>query len=254
MSTETIEAIQIRPEQLFGLKVDPAAQRALNLTKVREIVKGFNAGKLGVITLSQRDGEVWIIDGQTRVSALKLLKYDKPVHATLSKDLTLKQEAERFLGLNDSKPVTPVQAFPVRVTAEHPVEVGVKRVLDGFGLEVGKGGVNAVRSLGNAFRILGADDMARLVSIPYKAWCGQPRFMQASILDALRRIIAKHNSVDEKRMADVLSTHTPSTLIGMARQRANLDGGTTADAMVTTFINLYNKGLRSGKLETGLAA
>ena len=239
---------ELAPSEWAALKVNPAAQRALRMSHVRKIVKEFDESKLGVLTLSERDGQLFIVNGLHRISALKVLKYDKPVMAVVSTGLDSKAEAQKFLGLNNSLAVSTIEKFKVEIEAGYDVATGVNRVLVSNGLTMGKD-TTAVRVLEKAFIHLGPEGLDRLVKIAIKAWLGEPRFLQAPIIDALRRIIMKHNSFDNENMAKSLGTITPSTALARAVQRRDVDGGSTADALVHQFINLYNKGKRIGLIE-----
>lgn len=237
----------IQPHELAGLKVNPDAQRPLNMTQVRTIVKNFDPTKLGVITLSERDGTRYIMDGQTRVSALKVLRHNQPIMATVTNGLDSKQEAERFLGLNNSKPVSTIDAFKVRVTAEDELAVGIKAALARRGLAIG-GTITAIRALERTYTTLGHAGLTRLIGLTIGAWEGEPRYMQAPIVEALRRILQQHDSLDDKHMISALSLITPSAALARASQRRDMDGGSTADALFAIFVNAYNKGKRQGRL------
>jgi hypothetical protein len=168
--------------------------------------------------------------------------------ATITTGLDSKAEAQKFLGLNNSKPVSTVDAFKVRVTAGDDVAIGVKKVLGGNGLAMGTA-TTAVRSLEKAYGQLGVEGLDRLIKIAIKAWSGEPRFLQAPIIDALRRILVSHDSIDNENMSKSLGAITPSTALARATQRRDLDGGSTSDALVHQFITMYNKGKRVGLIE-----
>ena len=56
--------------------IEPSSyQRNTNPTQVANIVNQFDGAKLGVITVSLRDGKYRAIDGQHRLAALRSLNY-----------------------------------------------------------------------------------------------------------------------------------------------------------------------------------
>lgn len=128
---------------LKDLRVHPEAQRDLNPRRVQKILDEFDPELLGYPTCSQRDGVVFVCDGQHRLEALRLWLGDgwesQQVQVQVYTDLTLKEEANLFDRINDVLPVTTMQKFKVRLTAQQPEEVAINKIVQANGLRVGTG-------------------------------------------------------------------------------------------------------------------
>lgn len=100
-------------------KIEPSEyQRKTKSSQVNSIVKNFDEAKLGTLTVSQRDGKYFIIDGAHRLSALRTLKYTHAPCEVLT-GLTYEQEAEYFRTQgNDKRALKPLDLFNAGLIAE----------------------------------------------------------------------------------------------------------------------------------------
>jgi hypothetical protein len=78
-----------------------AYQRTTNTKQVVRIMNNFNEAKLGVLIVSERDGNFYIVDGTHRVSALRRLGYKSAMFIVLE-GLTYEQEADFFRRQNEN--------------------------------------------------------------------------------------------------------------------------------------------------------
>ena len=92
----------VKPDDL---RVDMTYQRSVSDSRVSSICRNFNQQALGIVTLSIREnGELFIIDGQHRVEALKKMgKGNIQINAIVLFDLTVQDEANLFLIMNDNR-------------------------------------------------------------------------------------------------------------------------------------------------------
>ena len=97
---------------LNQMKVNPLAQRDLNQARVDHLAASFDLEQIGVPTVSSREGSYWIIDGQHRMEALRSCGFhDEAVQCWVYEGLTSEMEAELFLKLNNTLPVTSMPKF-----------------------------------------------------------------------------------------------------------------------------------------------
>jgi hypothetical protein len=52
-------------------------QRPVDMARARKIAKKFDERKIGLLTVSLRDGQYWIVDGNHRLSALRMIGAEK---------------------------------------------------------------------------------------------------------------------------------------------------------------------------------
>jgi hypothetical protein len=100
-------------------RIEPSAyQRTTNSAQVDGIVKNFDEAKLGTLTVSQRDGKIFVIDGQHRLSALRRLQYTHAPCEVLT-GLTYEQEAEYFRTQgNGKRALKPLDLFKAGLISE----------------------------------------------------------------------------------------------------------------------------------------
>ena len=64
---------RLRWVPLTQMRVNPLAQRDLNQARVAELAASFDIEQMGNPTVSHRGGWYYLVDGQHRIQALKLL-------------------------------------------------------------------------------------------------------------------------------------------------------------------------------------
>lgn len=237
----------LSPDQLV---VEPSAQRPLSMAHVMRIAKAFDPKRLGVIEVTRReDGRFNVNDGSHRVSGAKAAKWDGKFLAHVHEAMSIKDQAELFLGLNTQRVVSPVDKFRVEVTAEHPLPVLVERALRVRGWQVGGSGarrttaITALKSIAKR----SPDHLDRVINIIDKAWGGEPKSMPADVTKALGLIIADQGWLDTDHMVEALRAVTPQMLQAKAAAAQETAGIGKAVALRSLIAREYNKGLRSSR-------
>jgi hypothetical protein len=121
------------------LTIDSVYQRGLNANRVAQIVREFDADVFQAITVSKRrDGSFWVLDGQHRVEAVRLMCGEDPatkVPALILRNLDQAAEARIFYKLNRHRlQPTTGDAFKARLVFGEPVAVAIKATLDRHGV------------------------------------------------------------------------------------------------------------------------
>lgn len=206
------------------LVADLRVQRPLDDRRVAEIAKSFNSDRVGTIIVSERpDGTRVVIDGQTRLAAKKKVGAQGLVHAQVYTGLTIEQEASMFLDYNNSKPVSAIDKFLVRITEGDPVANEISAILANHGWQVRKGGghasIQAVTSLERAYTRAGGgvviDQIMRSIT---KAWGHDFSAANASIIGGLAELMLRYgDQVDQPKLIREMQNTTPRTLIGRAK-------------------------------------
>jgi hypothetical protein len=154
--------------RVSDIRTSTNAQRELRAYKAESIATEFDPDKLGIPVVNKRGGRYWVIDGQHRIEALRRIGYeDQLIECQVYEDLTEKQEAEMFLGLNTPLAVKPIDKFLVALTAQRPRELGIARAVQAEGLAVGKGNgkIMAVTALGRVYDVAGQEALGRTLRI-----------------------------------------------------------------------------------------
>jgi hypothetical protein len=122
------------------LKIDKY-QRLLNQTLGGQIAAAFSFNKVGVITVSYREGIYNVIDGQHRVYGATLAKVPA-LMCQIYNDLTYQQEAKLFNDLNGiRKKITAYDIYNADIEAGNAETLEIKKcvVSNGFKIDRSKG-------------------------------------------------------------------------------------------------------------------
>jgi hypothetical protein len=214
---------------------------------VRQIADSLDFSKLGALTVSQReDGTYSLIDGQRRVAALKhrgLGTYR--VRCLVYQGLTVEQEAELFLGLNNTRVVHSLDRFAVGVTAGHAECLGINAVLKRIGWRVGRasgpGVAVSTEAMGKIWRADPSGAMlARVVGVLNEAFGRDRNTLSGHVVSGVGAFLAK-NQVDDKQLIDKLRAKfaSPLNLLSMARSRRETEGGSVASNIATVIARTY---------------
>ena len=137
----------------------------LQMMRAKAIAKDFKPERLGVITVSYRDGQYWVVDGQHRLVAAKIAKYPDLMCEVVS-GLTYEEEAYLFANQDENK--KPVQLSvkwnSLRI-AGHEETLKIDRIVESAGLELstnghkGKGQIIAISTVKSIHNQLGDEGL-----------------------------------------------------------------------------------------------
>jgi hypothetical protein len=243
--------------------VDPAVQRQLNEPRVDKIAKDFKPMMLGLFTASKRlDGRTYILDGQHRMAACRKKQYDGYIATRVYEGLTLAEEAELFLDLNNTRKVSALDKFHVRATKGDPAAVALKEALERVGLRASgqhtAGMFAAIVSLERVyqgFRSFGAEPRLDLVestlAILTRAYgTAERKAFQANTVQGIGLILHIFGKrVDAEDLTQALKTIPADTLAIRGRSTKDLEGGTGAQGVAKVILSKYNKGKSANRLE-----
>lgn len=209
-----------------SLATDLRVQRPLDLTRVAEIAADYNNDRFGTIIVSHRtDGSRVVLDGQTRLAAKAKAGDRSLVHAQIYTGLTLEQEASMFLAYNNSKPVSALDKFLVRVTEGDSTATTISSILAAHGWRVAKGGqdstIQAVVALERAYIRGGANGglvVGAVMESITKAWGYDFAAGNASLIGGLAEMFLRYgDKVDRAKLVREMQNTSPRTLLGRAR-------------------------------------
>ena len=258
MSTASLKDMKVTE-----FSVDPSVQRQLNEPRVAALAKKFNPKMLGLVTASKRpDGRSYILDGQHRIAAARAKQYTGYVATRLYENLTIAEEAQLFLDLNDTRKVNALDKFNVRATMGDPSAVALKGALERVGLRASgqhTGGMFAaivsLERVYSGFMSKGGEPRLDLVEavlqILTRAYGPKERVaFQANTVQGIGLIIhifGKRASADE--LINALKSIPADALAIKGRSTKDLEGGTGAQGVAKVILSIYNKGKSSNRLE-----
>lgn len=122
------------------LVVDHTYQRNANESKLAAIARAWSWIACGAIVVADRDGVLFVVDGQHRVFAARKRSDISTLPCIIFKTQHQYEEAEGFLrGNRGRKPITSVEAFRALVTVGNKEALVVQSLLQQAGKTAGEG-------------------------------------------------------------------------------------------------------------------
>lgn len=242
---------------LKDMRIDLSYQRATN-ERVKKIAKEWDDMKANLIHVSLRsDGLYYVMDGNhTRLAAEMVGKESLPCRVYVG--LTREDEARIFSELNTaSKKPSFAEILKSRAAAGYELEKSYLELLDECGIKytftsASYGGtVKCHSALLKVYRRADRLIMRRALTIAKSAADGRDDFYQIGFLPGLCDLIVRHPQVDDLRLIKSVRNTTASKIREIADKykRGTSFGGDGATTYYRkAFIEIYNKGLRQGKI------
>lgn len=242
-----------------SLRVDPTYQRPLDNQRVRRMAKEFDLDALGTIEVSRRnDGQLFVIDGQHRISALFVIGFgEEKVPCLIHYGLSLEEEARIFRMRNTAVRPNSFAMFRAELAEGGNEAVDIEQTVRRCGLEItqgaNRGTIQAVSALRRVYRNTGGLVLERTLRLIISAWGTQSFNFQADLLVALALVQKRYGvELDRDRLIHQLGTVTANSLLAQARAtKVNItasSGSLWAQALPELIVALYNKNLRVKRL------
>lgn len=244
-----------------ALTFDRVYQRAVDPNRVRKIAQSFTPSGLGTITVSKRpDGKLVIVDGQHRVTVVSSIGYEGRLNCQVYEGLSLAEEAQLFLLLNDYKTISPVDRFHAKVIAADPDSVEIRDILGRHGWTVTQtNSTGALASITEVERLYHGgvtkkgprpDLVDLVIDVITIAWGHDCHGVHNAIIGGLGQLFARYDiKLDSQiKIVDELSKVRPGNLLAKARNLQDSRGGTVNSALAEVVVGMHNKKRRSGRL------
>jgi hypothetical protein len=252
-ATDRIDRVgKLTWHRLGDLKPSPVAQRnKLNQSRVEHLRANLDLEQIGYLTVNERDGNVYLIDGWHRCEALLQFGFEPEtlIECETYAGLTEQEEAERFLKLNDRLAVHALDQFRMAVAAGRPTEVAVDQLVRRADLQIGWDGnqVRAVAKLVKVYQTAGAVGLAKTLTIIRDAY-GIRGFV-AVVIDGVGMLVARYGDrVDETATKKLGSEY--GGVGGLLNQAAVIQrtvGGRKGVAVAAAAVEIINRGAARGK-------
>lgn len=239
------------------LFVDHSYQRPESPARVRGIMDSFDPNLLQVLEVSRRESGInAVIDGQTRMQAAKLLHGPEYLlSCRVLEGLTIPQEAELYVKFQrQRKSLTPIELYHASLVAGDELAVQVFDILSRRGLKVGAGGrpgqIAAVQAL-NEITKRDPEATGRCIDVLRAAWGDGPESFTRLNIRGMDTFLKSFPEAKDERIVKVLSSTPPEFIerkVKLAMGSIGGGGGNHSLPYREVFKELYNKGLRTGKL------
>lgn len=240
---------------LRSLAIDARTQRATIPARVRSLARRFDIDKVGILTVSVRDGVAYIVDGQHRyLAALEAGYADEKVPCYVYHNLSEPEEAELFLALNDARAVSPLDRYEVGLVAGDPTCLGVQAILNRWGLTVSRTCADGKVQCISKIMAMYERDPALLevaCAVIIKAWGTKRSALEQVIFGGMAQVLGRYNGeLDKARLIERMAKYSggPSALIGHARGLKDFRNVPVTRAAAEIMVDAYNKGLRANTL------
>ena len=137
-TTAVINAVTIECDLRLGqMEVSPEYQRPTRQVWMRKLVKEFSPALVGKIRVAERDGHYYVIDGQHRVEAMRVIfagDEDRLIRCDVQIIETAEEQARLFVSLNTARsPMRPHDIFRARLAANDDAALAIVDLLERYG-------------------------------------------------------------------------------------------------------------------------
>jgi hypothetical protein len=236
------------------MRVSPLAQRRLNGQRVDHLAANFDPEQIGTPTVNARDGVFYVIDGQHRVAAMKAIGWgDQSVQCWTYDGLSEQEEAECFLKINDTLPVSALDKYHRSVLAGRELECDIDRVVRAVGLCVTRdkveGGIAAVAALTRVYERSDAATLGRALRIIRDAYGDAG--LGGPVIEGLGMLCQRYNGeLDEAVVVQRLAAAHGGVggLMNKAEITRKGTGRPRAECVASTVVEIVNRGRGGRKL------
>ena len=204
-------------------------QRPVLQKDVDKIIREWNGREVTPVVVSFRDGKFNVVDGQHHIEAMrqKAGGRDVIVPCIIHTGMTYEQEAELYARLDrDKKRLTLRQYTKAVVEAGSDANIlEVKRLTEDVGFIWALGEptgepfeIAPIRTLINAYQLLGGEAFARMLSLLAGAWQGTPNSLKASMLSGMALFVKTYETeLHDRAFIRRMSIVSPEEIIRLGR-------------------------------------
>jgi hypothetical protein len=202
-------------------------QRGLKLSWVKKIAKNFKEGLLGVLIVNERDGKYYVIDGQHRLEALKVVGL-KSIFCQVHTGLTFQEEAELFIEYNKRrKGLQVTDMFKAALEANDYKAHDIKRIVENNGFKLDfyctkqNNIIIAISTLLHIYKNLKAEGLDRVLKLIRKTWGGERSSLERNFLMGIYYFVKLFNDdFTNEEFTSKMQKITPAQILREGRQDA----------------------------------
>lgn len=206
------------PEQL---EVDPSYQRSIENPEsqalIAQIALNWHWGRAQLLTVSRRDGRLFVVDGQHRLAAAKLRGDIQQLPCLIEEYADVAEEAALFNDLNDRRrPVSALDKFRAAVVAGDPDCIAIGAAMERAGLALAPhtnplfwdpGQIANIGGIRSAWKSHGAAATELALTVMANAFKGQVLHYAGTIFPGLVAVCAGDGSgvIDDAALSRLIA-------------------------------------------------
>lgn len=238
------------------LVVDPKMQRDVIDIHLQRLTDDYNVALVGTLVISRRaSGAKVILDGQHRWRAAQVADPNTELEVLMFHDLTPAQEADLFLGFNDTATVDSVSKFRLGVIAGNPDLVAIHNVFEQAGIDT-QSSQNAAgySAIATAIRVSkwkgGLKTLYRtlnLLGTVFPTFSRNNRPWRREIVEGLALLLHVHPHLDDDRLIKELrrrGEEWSGQLMAAVTHARTVNNSSSTYNVAGTLTHWYNRGLR----------
>lgn len=242
------------------LKIHPVLQRDINMRKVREMRnEGIDPMALQPLTVSFRDGEYLVVDGQHRYTALKLEEY-KTAPCRVFEGKTLADEAKAFVKIQTSNyRMTALQVFHRKLAYNDPDALAIKETAEKYGLVITNKSrghkdyrhneLGAIGMVEGVYKEGGVPALEAAFNLILTLWRDEESVLEGRVIMGAHIFLTKYKSlVDMNEVIRKLKSVPLASVLKRAHLLAEIRSGNAATNIAASILYFYNSGRRTRRL------
>jgi len=224
-------------------------QRITSDQQVEEIISRFDEARLGVLTVSLRDGNIHIVDGLHRSLVLKELGYTH-AYAVVLTGMTYEQEAAYFRRQNENRRnIVTFDDFKAGIEAKDETCLRIDAIVRANGFQIGRGNsfyqIASIQALFTIVKDFGYETLSDTLSLLAKTWSSIAKASQCECLLGVAEFVHRYGMAEfaermKSEFAVVIYEYTEAM-----RMHGSVGSSTSRKRFCRALVFHYNKGLRS---------
>ena len=234
-------------------------QRNISDGRAQRIAYEFDPAKVGVLIVSHRDGKYYIIDGQHRLNALRILNIER-ANCIVLENMTYEEEADYFRKQNkDCRRLSLQDRFLAGVEAGDEMCVTINTIVNKNGFVINRSNrsndsqaLNAIKAVELICELYGYEVLDNTLEYISETWSGDIHAKQREMLVGVSAFINTHGPlITKESFVSRFKLVPPSAIL---RQFKMQSGGLRTESMAKAtsrrlmcwcLTEMYNKGLRT---------
>ncbi|GHU58877.1 hypothetical protein FACS1894133_4490 [Clostridia bacterium] len=202
MSTTEMKTTSQRVERIALSEIKAGDyQRPTSDRQVANIAENFDTAKLGMPVVSERDGHYYLLDGNHRVAAMRILEFTHAQFIVLE-GLDYEAEADFFRRQNENvRQLTKYNLYKAALEANDPLTVNINDVVKNNGFSVGMSTrnfntISAIYALETVATIHGCKTLSDTLNLLRLTWNGQNQATFREFIVGVAEFVDKFGTVD----------------------------------------------------------
>lgn len=239
-------------------RVSPRAQREFSKPHAEEYAADFDLEGLGYPVVSLRGDYYWIVDGQHRIAALKMIGWgDQSIECECYEGLTEADEAELYLRRNRRRGTRKFDEFQIATVAGRQVQCHIEKLVANEGMKISRGkddgSVSAVKALESVYATGGSTVLSRTLRLLRDSYSGDPVGLSEQLIKGMGLVCQRYDGeLEDETVAHRLGglVGGPMALIRKANALKLKTGHNKPDCVAAAIVDTLNAGRGRKKLES----